>query len=113
MSLDRRKPLDHAFLEGMRDRVDVATLIDKLQAHVVNPLEQPLSPTQLKAAEVLLRKCIPDLKAVEHTDRPPRDLTREQLIERLAQLHAGSTRQPERPGVGGVGPVDGATEVQH
>lgn len=111
MSLDRRKPLDHAFLEGMRDRIEVAKIIDELQAVVRG--EKSMRPEQVKAADILLRKCMPDLKAVEHTDRTPRDLTREQLIERLSQLHAGSTRQPERPAVAGVGDVDGATEVQH
>lgn len=111
MSLDRRKPLDHAFLEGMRDRIEVAAIIDKLQDFVRGDVR--MRPEQVKAAEILLRKCIPDLKSVEHTDGPKRDLTREQLIERLTQLHSGAIVPVERPAVGGAGAVDGATEIQH
>lgn len=92
MTLDRRKPIDHAFIEGMRDRIEVANIIDKFQHHVDDPLKHPMTMSQLKAGEILLRKCMPDLKAIEHADKPSRPATREELIEQLAALHAAATR---------------------
>lgn len=111
--LDRRKPLDHAFLESMRDRIEVARIIDKLQDHVKDPDTYPMSGTQLKASQLLLAKCMPDLKAVEHTDAPARELTREELIERLTQLHGGSTAAHDSAAAQGNGAVDRATPLPH
>ena len=114
MSLDRRKPLDHDFLESIRDRIEVVKVIDKLQGHIEDPAKHPMLSSQIKAADILLKKCIPDLKAIEHTgDLGKRELTREELIERLTNLHAGTARPNERSGVGGTGAADGAPEVQH
>lgn len=102
------RPLDHTFISAMRDRIEVSTLVDKLQAHVGDPKEHPLSMTQLKAADILLRKAIPDLKAIEHTEAPRRDLTREELIERLTALHAKPAAEFERrPAQGDAGAVNG------
>lgn len=113
MSLDRRKPLDHAFLESMRERIEVSHIVDKLQGHVKDPEHTPLLNTQLKAAEILLRKVMPDQKAVEHTDERKRDLTREELIERLTALHARPAANFERqPAQGDAAVVDG-NKVSH
>jgi hypothetical protein len=40
-------------------------LARRLQNHVLGKIE--MSPTQLRAAEVLLKKTLPDLSAVAHT----------------------------------------------
>jgi hypothetical protein len=37
----------------------------QLEGHVLG--ENEMTPTQIKAAEILLKKVVPDLKAVEHT----------------------------------------------
>jgi hypothetical protein len=95
------KAIDHAFQEAMRERIDVLGTVDKLQAHIQDPEKTPLLNTQLKAAEILLRKAIPDLKAVEHTQAPTAPHTREELLERLAKLRAGTPADPERPGPAG------------
>lgn len=63
--LDRKKPLDHAFVESMRERIELATIIDKFQNHVRDADKYPMSSTQLKAGEVLLRKVMPDLISTE------------------------------------------------
>ena len=88
------KPLDHDFIEGMRARIEVARNIDKLQAHIDDKDANPLSQTQLKAAEILLRKVIPDLKSVEHSGEVKRPESREALIERLTAIHAGTAPKP-------------------
>lgn len=41
-------------------------LVNRLTDHVVGKVE--MSPTQVRAAEVLLRKTLPDLSAVHSTD---------------------------------------------
>ena len=51
--------------EKWRDRIDAAMLLKRLTDHVVGTSE--MSPTQLKAAEILLKKVAPDLKAIELT----------------------------------------------
>jgi len=111
MSLDRRKPLDHAFLESMRDRIEVANIVDKLQACVKG--EHAMGKERIAAARILLAKVMPDLKAVEHTDDRKRELTREELIERLTALHARPAANFERqPAQGDAAAVNGA-KVSH
>jgi hypothetical protein len=46
-----------------RERIRAAWLINRLQGHVAGTVE--LSPTQIRAAEILLRKCLPDLMQAE------------------------------------------------
>jgi hypothetical protein len=48
-----------------RERIAADRLLKKLQDHVDGQLE--MTQTQLKAAEILLRKCLPDMKAIEIT----------------------------------------------
>jgi len=61
VAANRRKP----YPEIARDRIDAAKLLKKLDDHADNAETTPMSGTQIKAAEILLRKVIPDLKAVE------------------------------------------------
>ena len=58
-----------------RERIQADRILKKLQEHCLTDAviregaavvhERPMTASQLKAAEILLRKCIPDLKAVE------------------------------------------------
>lgn len=105
------KPLDHDFLEGMRQRIDVAKTIDKLQAHIEDPKESPLSGTQLKAAEILLRKVIPDLKSIEHSGEVKRPESRDALIERLTAIHAGTAPKPAAGTAAGNSRTDSANTL--
>lgn len=49
--------------EMVRDKIQASQLINRLEDHALNGAE--LSATQIKAIEILLRKSIPDLSAVQ------------------------------------------------
>ena len=46
-----------------RDKIRATQLVKRLQSHALGELE--LTQTQIKAAEILLKKCLPDLKQSE------------------------------------------------
>ncbi len=46
-----------------RERIKVSMLINRLNDHAIGKIE--LTPSQIKSIEILLRKTIPDLKAME------------------------------------------------
>lgn len=58
-----RKDLRHS--DDVRKRIQTSQLINRLNDHVNDKID--MSPTQLKAAEILLRKSLPDLSAVTLT----------------------------------------------
>jgi hypothetical protein len=115
MSDDKKtfRAIDEDFREGLRNRIKAANLIDRLQNHVMNAAAYPMSQTQLKAALGLLGHVLPQLKAVEHTNAPKRTETREELIERIAQLHAGAVAVSQRGRADGTVATDAAPEVRH
>jgi hypothetical protein len=57
--------------EKVRERIRTTMLVKRLQKYALGEKEQgadvELSQGQLKAIEILLRKRLPDLSAVEHT----------------------------------------------
>jgi hypothetical protein len=52
-------------LPYVREKIRVSQLINRLIEHVNGELE--LSWTQIRAAEILLKKSLPDLQAVKHS----------------------------------------------
>lgn len=48
-----------------REKIKASMLVNRLSDHVEGKLE--LSPTQIRAAEILLRKVAPDLASIEQT----------------------------------------------
>ena len=48
-----------------RDRIRTSQLINRLEKHIDGEVE--LSPTQIKAIEMLIDRTLPRLKQVEHT----------------------------------------------
>jgi hypothetical protein len=48
--------------EKWREKIRASMLINRLRNHVLGRIE--MSPTQLKAAEILLRKVVPDVSAI-------------------------------------------------
>lgn len=52
--------------EDTRQRIQAQQLINRLTTHVMAD-EPLLDASQVNAAKALLAKCLPDLKAVEHT----------------------------------------------
>jgi hypothetical protein len=63
--------------QATRDRIKTSMLVNRLADHVLNG--QDMSPTQIRAAEILLKKTLPDLSAQEITG----DVT--QYVARLPQ----------------------------
>lgn len=58
--------------EAWREKIRASMLINRLQNHVVGRIE--MSQTQLRAAEVLLKKCLPDQQHIEHANDPENPL---------------------------------------
>ena len=52
--------LNNRTAQQTRDHIKSSLLIKKLQDHVLNSVE--MTPTQLRAAEILLNKTLPNLK---------------------------------------------------
>jgi hypothetical protein len=57
--------LNRRHQDMVRDKIQATQLINRLEDHALGILE--LSQTQIKAIEILLKKTLPDLSAVEHT----------------------------------------------
>lgn len=57
------KRLNRLHAESVREKIKASQLINRLTDHALNGVE--LSSTQVKAIEILLKKSIPDLSAVE------------------------------------------------
>lgn len=67
--------------EDVRKKIQAGQLVKSLSDHVLGLKE--LSPTQIKAAEILLRKSMPDLSAVQMDA----NVTTRTLDEELAELN--------------------------
>lgn len=51
--------------QQVRERIQASMLVNRLLGHALGECE--MTPTQVRAAEVLLRKALPDLSAAEIT----------------------------------------------
>jgi hypothetical protein len=84
--------------EAWREKIRASMLINRLQNHVSGRIE--MSPTQLRAAEILLKKRLPDLTSSELTGpgggpiemaTPLAGETAQQVIDRIrSRAAAGS-----------------------
>jgi len=59
------RPMGRLHQDDVRAKIQASQLINRLTDHALHDLE--LSVTQIKAIEILLRKSLPDLSAVELT----------------------------------------------
>jgi len=50
-----------------RQKIQVGNILNRMNKHTMNKEGDIMTPSQVKAAEILLRKCLPDLKAIELT----------------------------------------------
>ena len=64
MAARTRRPLHD---EKTRQKIQATQLIKRLTSHALGELEKPMEASQVRAAEILLKKTIPDLSNVEHT----------------------------------------------
>lgn len=55
--------LNNRHQQMVRDKIQASQLVNRLQDHIDGKAE--MSQTQLRAAEILLKKSVPDLRSVE------------------------------------------------
>jgi hypothetical protein len=85
-----RGTLDKPWEDSVRAKIQTSMLVNRLQDHVFRAAE--ISPTQMKAIEILLRKTLPDLTTVAMTiddKRDATDWTREELVAFLHNARNG------------------------
>lgn len=51
--------------DSWREKIRIGVIIDRLAKHIEGEIE--MSPTQIRAAEILLKKVAPDLSATDFT----------------------------------------------
>ena len=57
------RPINKLHQEDVRKKIQVSQLLNVLQNHALG-LTEDLSPTRMKAIEILLRKSMPDMASV-------------------------------------------------
>ena len=57
------RPINKLHQEDVRKKIQVSQLLNILQNHALGETEE-LSPTRMKAIEILLRKSMPDMASV-------------------------------------------------
>jgi len=73
--------------ETWKDRISATMILNRLVSHVEGNLE--LSPTQIKAADIILKKIVPDLARTELTGKDGGPMEqRYSMVEKLAARRA-------------------------
>ena len=76
------RPMGKLHQEDVRKKIQVGQLLKTLQDHALTG-ESEISPSRMKAIEILLRKSMPDLQAVTISgdeDKPLQSVTRIELV---------------------------------
>jgi hypothetical protein len=97
----KRKMLFHP--DYVREKIRASQLINRLHKCAFGEIS--LTVTQLRAIEVLLRKCIPDLAAAEIKSEQTHPyvieilgvLSKEQWLQKYGNGHATKSRMPDQP----------------
>jgi hypothetical protein len=91
-----RKTLTHD--TKTRERIQTSQIVNRLTDHLDGKVE--LSATQIRAAEILLRKSLPDLSAVEHSgeigNKSATEMTRDELLAYISSGSNGAARKDGR-----------------
>lgn len=66
-----------------RDKIKASVLMDRLQKNAMGELEPPMTSQQIKSAEILLKKTVPDLSAVTHKGDDENPVAHVHRIERV------------------------------
>jgi len=90
--------------EETRAKIQASQLINRLQDHVFGEAE--ISATQMKAIELLLKKTLPDLSAVDHSGQVDSEVTLKQIREFIID-----PREPGSSGAEGICTTDPAEPV--
>ena len=95
----RKSQYSDAKLAILRERVQAGMLLTRLLDHALGNVE--MTATQITAANILLKKVMPDLTAVEHsgevTHRQASELSDDELRARIAELSARGTAPQTSP----------------
>lgn len=76
------RPIGRLHQDDVRRKIQASQLINVLQDHALSG-EGEMSPTRMKAIEILLRKSLPDLSSIELTGDADSPLQVVQRIERV------------------------------
>src|SRR5690348_14770618 len=83
----------HWSTDRFRTKIKAGMLRKRLQDHALGNVE--MSATQIRAAEILLKKAVPGLTAVEHSGevshRQVSELSRDELLAIAAGSRAGAS----------------------
>ena len=66
-----RKRLSHD--QKTREKIQTSQLINRLHDNAFGKID--LTPSQIKSIEILLKKALPDLQAIEHTGEVEQNVT--------------------------------------
>jgi hypothetical protein len=84
--------------EEVRARLRINEIVSRLERHVMDELEPPMTKEQVMAAKILLAKALPDLVAVKHSGNVnvvrPDDLTDAELADIAQRSRAGVVESP-------------------
>ena len=76
-----------------RERIKAGEILNRLERHALGEVE--MTQTQIRAAEVLLRKALPDLSAVEHSGeiahKSLADMSNDELLNIARRGSAGTS----------------------
>lgn len=78
----RGRPIGKRHQEDIRLKIQASQLVNVLQKHALGETEE-ISVSRLKAIEILLRKSIPDLSAIQLSgdeDNPVKTVNRIELV---------------------------------
>ena len=76
------RPMGKLHQDDVRSKIQTSQLINRLTEHALGTVE--LSPTQVRAIEILIKKTLPDLSTVELTgdvENPVEVVTRIELVD--------------------------------
>lgn len=62
------RPMGRLHQDDVRAKIQTSQLINRLTSHALGEVE--LSPTQVRAIEILIKKTLPDLQSIEWTGDP-------------------------------------------
>jgi hypothetical protein len=67
--------------ESVRSKIQATQLVKRLTSHALGKLKRPMDSSQVRAAECLLKKSLPDLSSVELTGKDG-----ERLFDRVERV---------------------------
>jgi len=78
-------------IPAWRDKQRIGALMNRLNKHANGELEKPMTATEIRAAEIILKKTVPDLSSVTLSGDPDKPVKVDAKIEivHVAAKHEG------------------------